>query len=348
MTDAPHDGCGQGLTGRDRMAGWIAVSDGDGPVLPCGPGDFLARGVLVLDIALPLLATTVLLDHAGPEGALSVIYGPGLGCGILHRHGAGLVRYMLPGALADGRGTAQMQFCWDTAAGTWSLRFTPASGDGGCAASGTGPMPMPRALLAAACMAAQGQSPALLWFGVTQGAAVCAAPMIGPRTPLATPSGPVAASTLRPGDMVLTRDDGPLPVLSVLRREMPGRGSFAPVRLRAPFFGAATDLLLAPDQQIALSGVEVEYLFGEDEILVAARHLVDGTRALIEDRRAILPWVAIDLGCEALLMSGGCALATAPHQPDGPVASRGLRQIDQFEARTLQAMRRRGATRTAA
>jgi hypothetical protein len=165
------------------------------------------------------------------------------------------------------------------------------------------------------------------------------AALLGPRTPLATPHGAVAAGQLRPGDLVLTRDAGPRPVRRILRPDPSGTAAIAPVYLRAPYFGLAADLLVSGAQPIAFRGTDVEYLFGEDEVLAEARHLVDGIRAHVAPGAARLAWLAIDLGTEALLLSGGCALATAALGPAALRPSATPRRISLHEARALQAMR---------
>ena len=326
------------------MTGWIALSDHDETVLAAAPSGVPPHAVLVFDLALPLIGTTVLLDHAGPGGALSLIYDPAAGFGVMLRQDGGSSCHMLPGINADKPGCGQLQFGWTTASGDWTLRFVTALGDDGVAASGRAPLPLPQRLLHDVCRGGPGQqrAAALLWCGATTGPAPAPAAWIGPRTPVATPDGPQAAGMLQPGDRVLTRDHGTLPVRAVRRQALPGQGSFAPVRLRAPFFHAPTDLLVSACQQIAISGDDVEYLFGCDTVLVAARHLVDGARALTEGQPRLLPWIALDLDHPALILSGTCALAT------GAAGSPSLRCLDRFEACTLQAMRRRGATRTAA
>ncbi len=328
------------------MTDWTALSDNSARPLASRDGT-LGRGLLVFDIALPLLSPTLLLDHGGPEGTLSVLFDPAIGFGVMHRDRAGLVRHMLPGAEAAGTGSAQLQFRWDE--GRWSLNLVMggAQAKGAC---GTGARPLSHALLGAACRGGPGQrrDAALLWFGATSGRAPRAAPYIGPRTPLATPEGMVPAGSLRKGDLVLTADAGPCPIRAINHDTMPGQGSFAPVRLRAPFFGARVDLLVSGSQQILLTGDDVEYLFGTDRVLAEARALVDGSRAARAPRPAALPWLAFDIGAEALLLSGNCALATAPFGAQGPRASSELRRIDGYEARALLAMRRRGAIRSAA
>ena len=325
------------------MTDWIALSDRDSLCLPTGTDAMLRRALLVMELALPLRGTVLLLDHSAADFAISLLYDPDLGFGLMLRHGARLQRHMLHGIRADGSGTAQLHFRWDADRHDWSLTFTGAGITR--SSTGAGALPLPCSGLAALCRAgaAPGRAAALLWFGVTPGdAPPKGAPWLGLRLPVATPGGPVAAGALRVGDIVLTRDAGPRQVRALRRADLPGRGSYAPIRLRAPFFLNGTDAIVSADQQLVLSGVEVEYLFGEDEVLVRAQDLVDGSRALVEERAAVLPWIAVDLGEPALIEADGCAFASAA----GKGAA--LRCLERYEAITLQAMRRRGATRSAA
>jgi hypothetical protein len=330
------------------MSPWIALS---GSALPAPAAAMLDRGLLVFDIALPLLAPTLLLDHAGPHGGLMVFFQPGPGFGLALRQDGRLTRYMLAGAEAAGTGAAQLRFAWDAASGVWSLSLalTDARGreSSGPEARGTGARALSHALLAEACtQAAQTRrAPDLLWFGATAGAPPRSAPYLGPRTPIETPHGPVPAGQLRPGDPVLTLEHGIRKVRAVRKADLPGQGSFTPVRLRAPFFGAHGDLLVSGPQAIMLAGNDVEYLFGVERVLAEARHLVDGSRACFAPRPGSLPWITLDLGADALLLSGRCALATASAEPVGPGA---LPRIDPVEARALQARRQRGTLRSAA
>lgn len=102
--------------------------------------------------------------------------------------------------------------------------------------------------------------------------------------PVMTPKGPVPINKLRAGDEVMTRDNGPQTIRWVGSRHVPSSGSFQPVRLSAPYFGLTHDLLVAPEQRLLVEGAEVEYLFGEEEIFVEARHLVNGRTAFRETR----------------------------------------------------------------
>jgi hypothetical protein len=115
-------------------------------------------------------------------------------------------------------------------------------------------------------------------------------------TVVTTPDGPRSVETLRPGDMVLTAERGWQPLRWQGGIELPALPGFAPIRLRAPYHGLDRDLVVLPDQPIALAGRDIEYQFGTERVLVAARDLVDGRRVLTEPVRVTT------LHCHALLL----------------------------------------------
>ncbi|WP_246020243.1 Hint domain-containing protein [Aliigemmobacter aestuarii] len=94
-------------------------------------------------------------------------------------------------------------------------------------------------------------------------------------TMIMTPSGEVAVESLRPGDLVMTQDDGPQPLRWIGRRRVPAEGKFAPVRIRAGTFGDHRELLVSPLHRILIRDSLAEVLFGEPEVLVAAKDLVN-------------------------------------------------------------------------
>ncbi|KIC18343.1 hypothetical protein RA21_07990 [Leisingera sp. ANG-DT] len=100
------------------------------------------------------------------------------------------------------------------------------------------------------------------------------APGLLPATPIAVPQGYRALGCLKRGDLVLTSGGAAVPVLQVVERQVPALGSFAPVRLRAPYFGLLQDIQVAPFQRLVLTGSEVEYLFGKPAVLVPAGNLL--------------------------------------------------------------------------
>jgi hypothetical protein len=109
-----------------------------------------------------------------------------------------------------------------------------------------------------------------------------------PGARILTPRGERPVESLRPGDMVITRDHGPQPLRWIGRRTVPGLGRFAPVRVGPAIFGSgAGGLLVSPQHRLLITGYHAELLFGSDEVLVAAGHLVGGTDACVVPCEAV-------------------------------------------------------------
>jgi hypothetical protein len=110
-------------------------------------------------------------------------------------------------------------------------------------------------------------------------------------TPVDTPRGPIPVEELRPGDAVLTRDGG----IAILRwvgiAARRAEGRTAPVRISAGLFGATRDIAVSPQHRILVTGHRAALLFGEEEVLVRARDLVDGCRVTWEEDGAPLRYV---------------------------------------------------------
>ena len=94
-------------------------------------------------------------------------------------------------------------------------------------------------------------------------------------TLIRTPDGEVPVESLRPGDLVLTLDDGPQPLRWIGQRTVAALGDFAPIRIRAGTFGPHRTLLLSPQHRVLGRDGLAELLFGEVEVLVAAKDLVN-------------------------------------------------------------------------
>lgn len=94
-------------------------------------------------------------------------------------------------------------------------------------------------------------------------------------TLIRTPAGEVPVETLQAGDLVMTHDDGPQPLRWIGRRKVEARGAMAPIDIRAGTFGAHRRLLVSPQHRILVRDSLAELLFGEAEVLVAAKDLVN-------------------------------------------------------------------------
>ena len=95
-------------------------------------------------------------------------------------------------------------------------------------------------------------------------------------TRIATTRGEVAVEDLQVGDRVQTMDSGLRPIRWIGRREVSGQGDFAPIRVKAGAFGNISDLLVSPMHRILVRGWQAELYFGDEELLVPAKHLVNG------------------------------------------------------------------------
>ncbi|MEY4982572.1 MAG: hypothetical protein RIR62_838 [Pseudomonadota bacterium] len=297
-------------------SGWVALSDMPQP--EPHPRAVLAAGRFVADLSLPLSAPAVLLDHRDAAGdVFSVFADPQAGLSVLQRQGDRLVRHILPGPLPATGGVARLAYDWSVADACWRLSLTLVHGGEQLGTQGRNPVAPRLSHLHAICRRDTPRHPSLLWCGATEGGAIPdPGPWIGTATPIETARGPVPAGQLRPGERLRTADNGLVPILGIERVVLPSRGSMAPVLLRGAYFGMNEDLLVSPDQPVWYEGPDAEYLFGEDEVLVAARHLVDGQCALWDDRRSLAVGVILDLGMPELLVCGGCRLSSriAPGQ----------------------------------
>ena len=101
-------------------------------------------------------------------------------------------------------------------------------------------------------------------------------------TMIATPDGPRAVETLRPGDMVLTLDDGPQPVLFVSEQRFVATGRNAPVRICKGALGNERDLMVSQQHRMLIDDWRAELFFGQNEVLVAAKHLVNGDTIYVQ------------------------------------------------------------------
>jgi hypothetical protein len=91
-----------------------------------------------------------------------------------------------------------------------------------------------------------------------------------------TPTGYRLVEHLQAGDLVETIDHGVKPLVWVGGKEVDGTGVFAPIRFAPGALGNKDALLVSPQHRMLLSGWRAELLFGEDEVLVPAKALVNG------------------------------------------------------------------------
>ncbi len=95
-------------------------------------------------------------------------------------------------------------------------------------------------------------------------------------TRLLTDTGYRRVETLRVGDLLQTRDNGPQPILWIGRRRISATPDTAPVVVTEGTWGATRPVKVSPQHRLLFSGWAAEVLFGEPEVLIPAKHLVDG------------------------------------------------------------------------
>lgn len=100
-------------------------------------------------------------------------------------------------------------------------------------------------------------------------------------TMIATDRGEVPVETLEPGDLVHTLDGGLQPLRWIGRRAVPAEGKFAPIWIAANTFGRHRSLQLSPQHRIMMQTVDAELLFGEGQVLVKAKDLIDNDSVTI-------------------------------------------------------------------
>ena len=102
-------------------------------------------------------------------------------------------------------------------------------------------------------------------------------------TVIATPDGLRLIEDLRAGDLILTRDHGPQPILHISQTVLSATGRNAPVRICKGALGNDVDLVVSQQHRMLIDDWRAEIYFGEDEVLVAAKHMVNGDTIYVQE-----------------------------------------------------------------
>ncbi|THH38344.1 Hint domain-containing protein [Aliishimia ponticola] len=140
-----------------------------------------------------------------------------------------------------------------------------------------------------------------------------------------TPDGPMLVEDIRPGQIVLTRDNGPMPVRWAGTSRVKAEGKHRPVRIAAGSFGAQRDITVSPNHRILVCDIWAELLFGAPEVLVKAKDLVNHRTVCWADDLAEVTYVHLLLDSHQTLFSDG--LISESYQP-------GQQTLDAFDAET--------------
>lgn len=104
---------------------------------------------------------------------------------------------------------------------------------------------------------------------------VTAIPCFVRGTMILTQHGEKSVEDLVAGDMIETRDNGLQPIRWIGSRAVAAEGRHAPIAIEAGTFGMHRRLVVSPQHRVMLTHWMAELMFGEDEVLVAAKDLVN-------------------------------------------------------------------------
>ncbi len=146
------------------------------------------------------------------------------------------------------------------------------------------------------------------------GGAICFTP--GSR--ILTPDGTCPVEAIAPGQPVLTRDNGPQEVLWTGQHRLCGARLFAmphlrPIRLRAGALATGIpdgDLIVSPEHRLLVTGARARALFGETEVLVEARDLLDDRRVAVEHGLSEVTYIHLLTARHQVIWANGVATET--------------------------------------
>ena len=123
-------------------------------------------------------------------------------------------------------------------------------------------------------------------------------------TEVLTPNGPVPVEALNAGDQVITRDNGAQTLVWCGQQMVPGHGRFAPILFRPGHFGVTQDTYVSPQHRVLVTGREAELFFGEPEVLVPAKALLDD-RFVLQVPRARVTYCHLLFATHQIINSHG-------------------------------------------
>jgi hypothetical protein len=309
---------------------WIALSDrenhwfaphglgrsADGPdLVDTGPDALMVRGSLVVETQIPATQRPEPLFLFGQDGEWPLSFAlyaiPGGGLSLVLDQGGMPVHQTISYSDESRTETLRITYAWNAVERWGRLTVERPQDDRVMTVPVHAPRPMRVMDACALLRPGHGRyvSPEVEYLALSAGIEpVGPMPSLAPDTPVATPDGYRPIRDLRRGDLVLTHDGSVVPVLHKVSRRVPARGSFRPVRLRTPFFGLWSDVDVSPGQRLLLSGSEVEYLFGQQAVLLSSRHLTGTPRAYSPPVGPLVTWEQLILpGHEAIRIAGTAA-----------------------------------------
>lgn len=123
-------------------------------------------------------------------------------------------------------------------------------------------------------------------------------------THIATPRGQIAVEDLRVGDAVITRDGGIQNLRWIGFRTVPAEGNLAPIHITKGALGNTRALTVSPEHRMLVQGWRCQMLFGRDEGLCAAKHLIDGD-TIYRDPRGLATYFHVMFDAHQIILAEG-------------------------------------------
>jgi hypothetical protein len=304
-------------TQTERMfcASGLGAERQDRPLIDMSENGLMTRGTLMLETRLSpedRLQTLIDFDSHGiwPSGFMLKAV-PNGGVVLIVTQGNEIIHSAVKQPAKGRTNTLRIVYAWDSVAGLGRLSVQHPDSVMAEVALVHNPRPIRVADLRAMILrhASVQLDPDVVFLAVSDRIEPAGpTPNLTGSTEVLTPMGYQRADSLKRGDTVITDEGETVPVLQTVHQTVPARGSFAPVRLRAPYFGLTRDMIVGSEQRIVLDGSDVEYMFGSEGVLAAATHLVNGRAAVIPAPAPTIRYTQLILQqAHAVRMQGACA-----------------------------------------
>lgn len=132
--------------------------------------------------------------------------------------------------------------------------------------------------------------------------------------------GSKAVEDIEVGDLVMTLDNGAQPVRLVLRQTVRAYGDFAPILFEAGSIGNERSFMVSPEHRMLIADWRAELLMGCDEVLVAAKHLVNGKDVRVVEG-GMIEYIHLLFDAHQIVFADGCASESC--LPDSGLAQQG-------------------------
>ena len=155
-------------------------------------------------------------------------------------------------------------------------------------------------------------------------------------TLIETDSGPRPVESLKLGDLIETLENGFQPLRSVARQRMRGTAGSAPICIAAGVLGNAKPLGLAPHHRVLITGWQAELYFGQDEILIEAVSLLNGSTVTREDT-AQIEYIGLGFDDHQIILAQDVGIESdMPHHSQGFIQAMSPRKMETVDGNLLR------------